>query len=169
MKTAPFLFFDDGNRIPGFGVSFFQNNDENSFTRHNTVSGLLTDRAVSMAFLADLCNLAQRTANLQLCADGELVKYDPFAQDIFCKCTGKKRDADLLLQFIYALLPEQADLSMPIPGMGVSVDAILWTQMNTIDRMFLLPFFLADADSFDDGGLIVQKNTPIMLNINTSI
>ena len=58
-----FRSFNDLHRIARTGVAFFQNDDKNPFARHDAVAGLAADRAVRVAFLADLRDLAQRGAD----------------------------------------------------------------------------------------------------------
>ena len=58
-----------------------------------------------------------------------------------------------MMQAVHALLPEQADLPVPVSGVGVPVDPVLRTEMNARDRVLLLPLLFADADGLDACGL----------------
>ena len=108
------------DQIPGLCIALLQDDGEDPFARHHAVSCLLPDRAVRMTFLADLRDLAQRSADSELCPDREFVKLDPVAEDVFRKSAREERYADLLLQAIHALFAEQADLAVPVSRVGVS-------------------------------------------------
>jgi hypothetical protein len=110
-----------------------------------------------MTLLADLRHLAQCSADAQFCPNRKLVKLDPFAQDVFGKSAWEKSGTDFLLQAIHTLLTKQADLPMPVTSVGIPVDPMFWPEMDTLDRVLLLPLLLTDTDGFDHGALYIHK------------
>ena len=76
-----------------------------------------------MAFLADLRDLAQGGAELQARADGQLVQHDALDEDVFGERAGAEREIDLFLHLLHAFDREQAHLPVPVPGMGIAVNA----------------------------------------------
>ena len=93
----------------------------------------------------------------QSASDRELVQLDPFAQYVFGKSAGKKRDVDLLLKTVHAFLAEQADLAVPVSGVGIPVDSVFRPEMHALDRMLLLPLLFTDADGLYRCGLGTHK------------
>ena len=89
-----------------------------------------------------------------------IVQRDPLAKDVFREGAREERNADFLLQASHAFLPEQADLPVPVSGMGVAVDPVRRAQMRRLDQMLLLPLLFADTDGLDHGALLHHFNTP---------
>ena len=148
------------NGITCLRCTLFQNHCKNPLARHDAVSRLLANSTIRVALLADLGNLTERRPNAQPGANRQMEQLNSFTEDILRKRTGKKPDRDLFLKSVHALTAKQTYLPMPVPRMRIAGNSDMRDKVNFLHRTFLLPFFLADTNSFDDS-LFLSHVTPL--------
>jgi hypothetical protein len=117
---------------------------ENTLARHDAVADLLENGAAVVAFLADLGHLEHHLAVAQTGADGQGGQFEAFGGDVFGKGSRVEfqsmgaHDGD-------GFFGQQADLAMPVTGMGVTDHAMVDFEFNLDSTGSLLtPFSLAD-------------------------
>ena len=99
-----------------------------------------------MALLADLRDLAQCRAYTQLCADRQRVHRHTFNKDILGKRTVLELKAEFFLKLCNTVDRQQTHLSVPIAGMGISLDAPVLFQKRLGDLMLLYSPYVTYAN-----------------------
>ena len=109
----------------------------------------MENRAVAMAFLADLRDFKNDIAATQPRADRQFLETEPIRYNIFAKGTegdlGAARAEGLDLR-----RSEETHLAMPAPRMGIVFNAILRNESRLFDSLFQRAARLADADCPND-------------------
>jgi len=94
---------------------------EDPFFGHDAVSGLMVYGTAAVAFLANLGDFNQRLTNGNPAADRQGDQIDTLSGDVL----GKRPGIDIQSQsahFVDTLFSEQADLPVPVSGMGIAYD-----------------------------------------------
>jgi hypothetical protein len=136
----------DVDFIPTPNVTLFQNPREDSFTRHDAVSGLVVNGTFIMAFFPDLSDFNQ-DGRSQSNPGSQRQRFPVNAGggNILSEIT----KGDIKPLCFYALdtfRREEAYLSMPFSGMGVSFKTMILGYKGFIYRRFASTLFFAYGD-----------------------
>ena len=142
-----FSLFRDFDIVAGLYLAGFKNLYEYALARHNAVACGLAYRAVVMALLADLRDLAQCRAYTQLCADRQRVHRHAFNKDILGKRTVLELKAEFFLKLCNTVDRQQTHLSVPFATMSVSFDSPILNQISLWYLVLLCTTFFADTDA----------------------
>jgi hypothetical protein len=146
----------DPNRAP------LQHPGENAFAGHHAVADLMKDLTASMAGLADLGDREpDLVAEVEPGADGQLPKAQPGGGHVFSEITGRHIHAGRL-NFGNALDAQQTNLTVPVGGMGIACQAVIYDKPAGVDIAFFLTFGFAHGEG-DNGpgrfrGILVHGN-----------
>jgi len=122
-------------------VAAFEDLYKDPLSGHHTVSHLFEYGTSVMAFLADLGDFNQCVfSQFQAGAHRQFPKFDAFGGNIFCKIAWI--DVKPLLSNLGNTFDGQkTDLAMPITGMGVVFQAVIFNQMALRYICFFNAFF----------------------------
>ena len=84
-------------------------------------------------------------------ADGQRFQVQPTGVDIFGKHARIQGNGAGGAHGVHTLLGQEADLPVPVSGMGVTHDAVVQLQLDLRNGMLLGSFLFADIDGYDRG------------------
>lgn len=90
--SAVFGSVNDTDLVTRACFSLFKNDCKNAFPRHDAVTGLLSDRTIGVAFLADLGHFTQGGPDLKSCTNRERCESDPLTENVFRESAGNQAD-----------------------------------------------------------------------------
>jgi hypothetical protein len=126
------------------------NPGKDPFLGHDAVTGLVIDGATSVTLLANLGDFQQSFADRQPGTYRKRRQVDPLRSYILGKVAGRDIKPERL-HLGDALHGQQAHLSMPFAGMGITDNAVIFPQLDLIDRCFSLPFVQTYANRYHPG------------------
>ena len=125
---------------------------------HDASTNLMIDGAVGVAFLSDLCYLQQRILCCKQRPNGKCSEIDPCHKKIFSESTVCDL-CTLPIELLHLIVGQKTDLSVPWARMSITVDSVIFRQLNHRYRLFFRTFFFTDTGSFDDS---LHTATPLL-------
>ena len=101
-----------------------------------------------MTLLADLGHLHLGFPDAQVSAHRQVLEINALRVDVLGKDPGIQGNGAGGTHGVHALFRQKGDLAVPVPGVGVSHDAVAQLQLNFRDGMLLGPFLLTDVDGY---------------------
>ena len=121
---------------------------KNALTRHNAVTHTRINRAVTVAFLANLRQLHYYVTAAHDAAYRQLFEVDTAYENIFTEGTDSGITA-ARIKLIYLFRTQQTHLTVPFPGVSITLDSEIFFEDNLINRMLFCTLLFTDTYSLD--------------------
>ena len=121
---------------------------KNTLTRHNAVAHTCINRAVTVAFLANLRQLHHYFTAAHDAAYRQLFEVNAAYENIFTEGTDSGITATRI-EFVYLFRTQQTHLTVPFAGVSITLDAEIFFEDNLINRMLFRTLLFADTNSLD--------------------
>ena len=121
---------------------------KNALTRHNAVAHTRKNRAVTVAFLANLRQLHHHVTTAHDAVYRQLFEVDTADQNIFTEGTDSGITA-ARIELIHLFRTQQTHLTVPFPGVSITLDAEIFFEDNLINRMLFCTLLFTDTYSLD--------------------
>ena len=121
---------------------------KNALTWHNAVAHTRKNRAMAVAFLANLRQLHYYVTAAHDAAYRQLFEVDTAYKNIFTEGTDSGITA-ARIEFIYIFRTQQTHLTVPFSGVSITLDAEIFFENNLINRMLFRTLLFADTYSLD--------------------
>ena len=121
---------------------------KNALTRHNAVTHTRINRAMAVAFLANLRQLHHYVTAAHDAAYRQLFEVDTAYKNIFTEGTDSGITA-ARIELIYLFRTQQTHLTVPFPSVGITIDAEIFFEDNLINRMLFCTLLFTDTYSLD--------------------
>lgn len=121
---------------------------KNALTRHNAVTHTRINRAVTVAFLANLRQLHHYFTAAHKAAYRQLFEVDTAYENIFTEGTDSSITA-ARIELVHLFRTQQTYLTVPFAGVSITLDTVVFFEDNLRDRMLSRTFFFADTNSLD--------------------
>ena len=121
---------------------------KNAFTWHNAVAHTRKNRAMAVAFLANLRQLHYYVTAAHNAAYRQLFEVDTAYENIFTEGAYSGITA-ARIELIYLFRTQQTHLTVPFAGVSITLDAEIFFKDNLINRMLFRTLLFTDTNSLD--------------------
>ena len=149
MQRAGGIFFFHRHRIPRPDDASPDDFRKYPLPWHDAVAHPVKDGAVAVAFFSDLGDFQNHSMAGKSGSHRHGAKIHPFHQQILPKGSVLCHPS-FLVKRLHFLMGKQADLPMPVSGMGIPFDPKIFYEMPLRYRFFLRSLLFADTDRSHD-------------------
>ena len=142
------FFLGDGEGVSCLQPAPVEHPAENALAGHDAVAHLPKNLAMAVALLANLGDFKEDLAGLQSGAYRQLVESYALSHDVFAEVP-KLHLAAPAAEVLDFLQGQEAHLPVPVPGVGISLEAVFRDEKSFFYRAFAGALLFAHADCLD--------------------